>query len=104
MSLWTDFRDTVEEVGTLGLYNPEKSREAEREQRRLINEQIQAYKEQTNLANEKLNEARNETAAEKRRINEKQIRSLRNNYRSSSTGFLGVGSNDNGQNSNKLGG
>lgn len=58
-----------------------------RTERHAINDQIKAYKEQTNLAREELNAKRAAEVTEKRRVNEKQIRALRNTYRS--RGLLG---------------
>lgn len=74
-----------------------------RNQARDINDQIKAYKEQTNLAREELNQKRAAEVTEKRRINEKQIRSLRNTYRS--RGLLGgEASADEAGMTSKLGG
>lgn len=92
MSWWTDLRDTFEKVATGGLYDPWKSRQAERDQRDMINAQIKAYQDQTALERSRLDEARAATQAEKRRVEEKQIRTLRRNYRSQGIGMLGVGS------------
>lgn len=92
MSWWTDLRDKAEKVATLGFYDPEKSRNQEREQRKLINDQISSYKEQTNLARQQLNQTRESTNAENRRIQEKQIRSLRRTYKAQNAiGMLGQG-------------
>lgn len=103
MSFWTDLRDTAEKVATFGLYDPEKSRQADREQRGLIQGQIDAYKEQTRIANEQMNASRESQKAEERKIQEKQIRSLRRNYRSQ--GILGSGNSSNQADmSAKLGG
>lgn len=104
MSWWTDFRDTVENVVTLGAYDPWKSRENDRDQRNMVNAQIKAYQDQTNLAKQQLDEARNQTNAEKRRIEEKQIRSLRRNYRAQGAGMLGVGGSASDDMNSKLGG
>lgn len=103
MSFWTSIRDTVEKVGTLGLYDPERRRQ-ERDQRKMINNQINAYKEQTALTRQQLNETRAETAVEKRSIQEKQIRSLRRNYRAQGAGMLGQGQAAEQDMNNKLGG
>ena len=91
MSWWTDLRDTVEYIGTAGMYDPKKSRQAERDQRNMVNAQIKAYQDQTALARQQLDEARAATQAEKRRVEEKQIRSLRRNQRAQGVGLLGVG-------------
>lgn len=91
MSWWTNVRDSFEKIATVGLYDPAKSRQADRDQRDMVNAQIKAYQDQTNLAQEQLDQARNETDAEKRRVNEKQIRGLRRNYRAQGAGLLGVG-------------
>lgn len=91
MSWWTDVRDTWEKVSTLGMYDPAKSRQNDRDQRDMVNAQIKAYQDQTAMARQQLDEARNATDAEKRRVNEKQIRTLRRNYRAQGAGLLGVG-------------
>ena len=104
MSWWTSFRDTIEKVATVGLYDPEKSRQQERDQRQLITSQINAYKEQTSLTKQQLDETRAQTDVENRRIQEKQIRSLRRNYRSQSVGMLGQGQPAAQDMSAKLGG
>ena len=106
MSWWTDLRDTVEYVGTAGMYDPWKSRQNDRDQRDMVNAQIKAYQDQTALARQQLDEARSATDAEKRRVNEKQIRTLRRNYRAqgASAGLLGVGQPANGDMDAKLGG
>ena len=104
MSWWTDLRDTVEYVGTAGMYDPGKSRQNDRDQRNMVNAQIKAYQDQTNLAKQQLDEARNATQAEKRRVEEKQIRSLRRNYRSSGAGMLGVGASQTNDMNSTLGG
>jgi hypothetical protein len=109
MSWWTDLRDTVEYVGTAGMYDPwksrendRKSRENDRQQRDMVNAQIKAYQDQTNLAKQQLDEARNATQAEKRRVEEKQIRALRRNYRAA--GMLGTGAAASEDMNQKLGG
>jgi len=67
----------------------------EREQQRLLNEQMEEYRKQTELAKQQLDEARESQMVEKRKIEEKQIRSLRHTYRTPSSGILGMGgSND----------
>lgn len=104
MSLWTKFRDTWEKAATFGAYDPKKSRQADREQQNMINEQMKAYKDQTELTKQQLNEARDATNAEKRRVEEKQIRSLRRNYRSQGAGMLGVGTQDTSDVNQQLGG
>lgn len=103
MSWWTSLRDLTEKALTLGFYDPQKNRDAEREQRNLVNSQIQAYQEQTNLAKQQTEEARQQTSAEKRRVEEKQIRALRRNYRSQGTGLLGVGNPASDDMNSKLG-
>jgi predicted DNA binding CopG/RHH family protein len=60
---------------------------ADKENQRLLNQQIKDYKEQTRITNAELARVKDEKMAEKRRINEKQIRSLRG--KGSSRGFLG---------------
>lgn len=104
MSWWTDVRDTWEKVSTLGMYDPWKSRQNDRDQRDMVNAQIKAYQDQTALAKSQLDEARNATDAEKRRVNEKQIRTLRRNYRAQGAGLLGVGQPANQDMDAKLGG
>lgn len=104
MSWWTDFRDSAEKAVTFGFYDPEKSREEDRERRSMIADQIKAYKDQTEITNQQLNEAREATSAEKRRIDEKQIRALRRSYRPATTGFLGSGSPATTDMNQKLGG
>lgn len=104
MSWWTDLRDSVEKVATFGVYDPWKSRQADRDQRDMVNAQIKAYQDQTALARQQLDEARNATEAEKRRVNEKQIRTLRRNYRATGAGLLGVGQSANQDMDTKLGG
>jgi hypothetical protein len=104
MSWWTDLRDTVEYVGTAGMYDPKKSRQNDRDQRDMVNSQIKAYQDQTNLAKQQLDEARKSTEAEKRRVEEKQIRSLRRNYRSQGAGLLGVGNPASQDMNSQLGG
>jgi len=104
MSWWTDLRDTVEYVGTAGMYDPWKSRQNDRDQRNMVNAQIKAYQDQTALARQQLDEARAATDAEKRRVNEKQIRTLRRNYRAQGAGLLGVGQPANQDMNSQLGG
>jgi hypothetical protein len=104
MSWWTDIRDTVEKAATYGLYDPWKSRQAERDQRDMVNSQIKAYQDQTALARQQLDETRAATDAEKRRVNEKQIRTLRRNYRAQGAGLLGVGQSANQDMNTQLGG
>jgi hypothetical protein len=60
----------------------------DKDQQKLMNEQMKAYKEQSALTRDELNRVKDEQVAEKRRIQEKQIRALRG--RSSSRGFLGT--------------
>lgn len=102
MSWWTKFRDRAEHIGTLGFYDPVRSRREEADARYAINDQIKAYKEQSQLTREELSRVRNEQAMEKRRIQEKQIRALRRNYRPQ--GLLGTGSAPADDVSQKLGG
>lgn len=104
MSWWTDIRDKAENIATLGFYDPEKSRQADRDQRNLVNAQIKAYQEQTNIEKQQLDEARNATQVEKRRVEEKQIRALRRNYRAQGAGLLGVGTSGSDDMNQKLGG
>jgi hypothetical protein len=104
MSWWTDLRDTVEYVGTAGMYDPWKSRQNDRDQRNMVNAQIKAYQDQTAMAKQQLDEARQATQAEKRRVEEKQIRALRRNYRAQGAGMLGVGSSASDDMNQKLGG
>lgn len=104
MSWWTKARDAVERVATAGLYNPEASRAAEREQRAMIAQQIKAYKDQTELTRKQLDETRAATMAEKRRVEQKQIRGLRSNYRAPNVGLLGVGTDNLDTKNNQLGG
>lgn len=87
MSLWTKARDFTEQALTFGMYNPEEHRQAARDQRSLINSQIQAYKDQTELTKNELATKQTEVQSEKRRVEEKQIRALRRSGRSQ--GFLG---------------
>jgi hypothetical protein len=103
MSFWTDVRDTVEQVGTLGMYDPKHARHQEADQRRMINDQINAYKQQTALVKQQLDDTRNQEAAEKRRIEEKQIRSLRSSYRNSGIG-VGMGQAGSQDTDSQLGG
>ena len=104
MSWWTDIRDSVEKFATAGFYDPEKSRESERQQRQMINDQISAYKEQTELSRQALDETRAATEAEKRRVQEKQIRALRRSNRAQFPGMLGMGQPAQQDTSTKLGG
>lgn len=104
MSWWTKTRDKYIKVASAGAYDPAKSREMERQQRYMINDQISAYKEQTNLAREQLNETRNQTDVERRRVQEKQIRSLRRSYRATGLGLLGTGEPASPDMNTKLGG
>lgn len=110
MSWWTNFRDAAEGVLTGGvagefndslankegaLFNAVTGRKSAAEKRNdqsLINDQIQAYKQQTDITNKQLGEIESAKNIERRRIQEKQIRSLRNSYRSSN-GFLNNQSN-----------
>lgn len=71
-------------------------------QRRLMNEQIQAYKTETELTKQELAKKKDEQIAEKRRIEEKQIRALRRSYRTQ--GFLGTQTSGEKDMSTKLGG
>lgn len=105
MSWWTNLRDTVETVATGGAalaFNESarnkieggfnrltgrSSAEERRSQQSLVNDQIQAYKDQTNIAKQAADQIEGEKQVQKRLIQEKQIRSLRNNYRSAG-GFL----------------
>lgn len=100
MSLWTDIRDFGERVVTLGAYNPEASREADR----AVAAQMAAYKQQTALTQQQLNNTRNQEIAEKRQVEQKQIRALRGTYRPAGTGLLGVGAQPNQDMSSNLGG
>lgn len=104
MSLWTSIRDTWENVSSLGLYNPEKSRQADRDQRNLVNSQIKAYQDQTAIAKSSLDEARAATDAVKRQVNEKQIRTLRRTNRAQGAGLLGVGAASSPDMNTQLGG
>src|ERR1017187_7286974 len=107
MSFWTDIRDTWEKGATLGAYDPEKSRENDRDQRDMVNAQMKAYKDQTELTREQLNKTQAATDAEKRRVEEKQIRSMRRNYRAPNagmSGMLGTGEPATGDMNNNLGG
>lgn len=104
MSLWTRFRDKTVKTATLGMYDPEKIRHNQADQRHLINEQIKSYQEQTQLTKDELNRVQTEKDAEKRRVEEKQIRALRRNYRASSAGLLGQGEPATEDTSNQLGG
>jgi len=91
MSWWTDLRDSVEKVATFGMYDPQRIRQNEREQRDLVNTQIKAYTDQTAITRQQLTQAREATEIERRRVNEKQIRALRRSYRAPGGGLLGVG-------------
>lgn len=71
-----------------------------REQNQMTADQVQAYKDQTAITEKELQTTRDQQAVEKRRINEKQIRLLRNNYRSSGGGMMG---NSSAPQSNTLG-
>ncbi len=104
MTFFTDIRDKAVKIATLGCYDPAASRQAEREQRHMITDQINAYKEQTELTRQQLNQARQETEAEKRRVQEKQIRTLRRNYRAAGASLLGQGQPAASDMNSKLGG
>jgi hypothetical protein len=104
MSLWTDIRDTWENVATLGLYNPKDARQKERDQRDMINDQIKAYKDQTELTRQQIDATRAQTDVAKRQIQEKQIRALRRNYRTAASGLLGVGASSSQDMNTNLGG
>jgi len=104
MSWWTDIRDDWEQAGSFGMYNPGKSRQADRDQRNMVNAQIKAYQDQTALEKQQLDQTRASAEVEKRRVQEKQIRSLRRNYSSPNTGLLGVGASDTSDMSQNLGG
>lgn len=104
MSFWTDIRDAYEQFQTAGVYNPQASRQNERDQRGLIQGQIKAYQDQTALTRQQLDQTRNEQNVEKRRIQEKQIRSLRGTYRAQNAGMLGVGQPATNDMNTKLGG
>lgn len=104
MSWWTDLRDSVEKAATLGFYDPKAARQAEAQQRYMINDQIKAYKAQTELSRQQLDQARTATENEKRRVEQKQIRALRRNYRAAGAGMLGVGAPANNDMNTQLGG
>ena len=55
-----------------------------RAQAALVKEQIDAYKAQTEILKKDVETKREQLAAEKKRVDEKQIRQLRNRYRSNS--------------------
>lgn len=103
MSLWTKIRDTLIKTGTAGLIDPERARQAERQQKELIAQQMRAYREQTELTRQEIDRVRGEENTEKRRIQEKQIRSLRRSQRAQGIGMLGIGEPAAGDMSNKLG-
>jgi hypothetical protein len=66
-----------------------QSEDEKRNQMYAVNDQIKAYKDQTALEQKELATAQAEKEVAKRQVNEKQVRLLRNNYRSSSAaGFL----------------
>ena len=73
----------------------------QREQANLVNEQMKAYRDQTEITRAEINRVQGEQKVEKRRIEEKQIRSLRNNYRSS--GLMSYAQNQPGAVDTKLG-
>lgn len=104
MSWWTDVRDKATNIASGWMYDNKKNRQAEAEQRYMINAQMKAYRDQTELAKKQLDEARTQTDNEKRRINEKQIRTLRRNYRAQGAGLLGVGQSASEDTTSKLGG
>lgn len=85
------FFDKVIKTATLGIIDPKKNRDREREAQRAINAQVKAYRDQTELARQELERTRGEQDIEKRRVQEKQIRSLRRNYRAQGIGMLGLG-------------
>jgi len=66
-----------------------KNASQKRQEKQLINTQIQAYKDQTELAKNEITRKQGEEQVEKRRIEEKQIRNLRRSNRPS--GFMDSG-------------
>lgn len=110
MSWWTDIRDKTVKGITGGIIDPKKDRkieqdrrDAERDQRKMVNAQIKAYQDQTALFKKQIDDARAATDAEKRRVNEKQIRSIRRTYRAQGASILGIGNTASDDMSSKLG-
>jgi hypothetical protein len=109
MSWWTKARDIVEGVATGGiagawnknignweggLFNKLTGRPSAdqlRQQQQQIADQVKAYQDQTELTKQQLDATRAATDVEKKRVESKQIRALRNNYRSPITGGGGGG-------------
>ena len=88
MSIW----DSIADVGK-GIWDTVTGK-GDREQKKLLNQQMKDYQEQSRITKEELAKAKDSQVAEKRRIQEKQIRSLRG--RGSSRGFLGSSNPDAG--------
>ena len=80
MSLFSFLGDVVSRV-TGGETSGERKKK-ERDQKRMMNEQIKAYQNQTQITRQELANTKEQEVAEKRRIQEKQIRSLRRTNRS----------------------
>ena len=81
MSIWDDIKG----VGK-GIWDTVTGK-ADRQQNKLLNQQMRDYQEQSRITKEEMAKAKDSEVVEKRRIQEKQIRALRG--RSSSRGFLG---------------
>lgn len=97
MSIW----DSIKDVGK-GLLDTITGK-GDRDQKKLLNQQMKDYQEQSRITKEEMSKARDSELVEKRRIQEKQIRALRG--RSSSRGFLGSSNPDAGAGmSSQLGG
>lgn len=96
--VWDKTTDVLHKV--TGIQTADERRNAQR----LMSDQVKAYKEQTAITRAEVDRKRNEEVAEKRRIEEKQIRSLRRNYRGSSSGLLGSAPTTEPDMNSKLGG
>jgi hypothetical protein len=105
MSIWDTIKNVYKSPFDVskGIINTVTGK-PDKNQQKLINEQIKSYQEQSKLAKDELAKAKDQQIAEKRRIQEKQIRSLRG--RGSSRGFLGSSNPEPGNAglSNQLGG
>jgi phage shock protein A len=88
MSIW----DSIKDVGK-GILDTITGK-GDRDQKKLLNQQMKDYQEQSRITKEELAKARGAEVAEKRRIQEKQIRSLRG--KASSRGFLGSSNAESG--------
>jgi len=86
MSFWDTVTDFITGGAAYAAGNS-SSRKMEDRAKKDMKAQMDEYRKARELTEQQINTARDEKRAEKRRIEEKQIRGLRNNYRSPG-GFL----------------